>query len=281
MRYICLLFCALLSTNVFTAEKIQVFLFAGQSNMDGRGDGNRITAKEQEQIRAAQKQIQFFYNHGTNVFGAIDPSKNISRKFSLSKVFGPELFFGLKLTAAMPKKQFIFIKRAEGGTSLYGCWNPDWTEEKAGVMNEKDKPRLYADFVQYTKDVLSGYKSGTYEICGILWVQGEADSSNPVAAAEYGKNLINLIIRLRADLDAPDVPFLMMQVGSDQVKAAMTDAVNQLPAVYTLPMHRDPASADYYTTYGPPIGHYDYEGMKKIGMNLAEVYLHRTSEHGR
>ena len=34
-----------------------------------------------------------------------------------------------------PNDEFIFIKRSVGGTSLYGCWNPDWTYEKANQMN--------------------------------------------------------------------------------------------------------------------------------------------------
>ena len=49
-------------------------------------------------------------------------------------------------------------------------------------------------------------------IKGVLWHQGESDSS-PARSALYKERLVELIERFRHDLDSPDVPFVIGQLG--------------------------------------------------------------------
>jgi arylsulfatase A-like enzyme/beta-mannanase len=259
-------------------KKIKVFLLAGQSNMDGRGDGSKLTDQEKEMLEEAQKNIQFAYNW--NPVKPLDitiPTPYIKEKFKLEKVFGPELFFGLGLAESMPNEKILLIKRSIGGTSLYGCWNPNWTEEKATLMNEANSPKLYNDFVSYINEVLSDYEDDEYEFCGMLWVQGETDSNvnkfGPLPSDTYGQNLQNLIQEIRKDTKVDDLPFMMLQVGAGKVVEGMQEAAETMENVTLIQQSKDPDSPFYLPGYGPPTGHYNYEGMKKIGTWFKDVYL--------
>ena len=258
--------------------KLKVFLLAGQSNMDGRGDGSKLTAEDKGRLAIAQQHIQFAYNRQPVVpLDVTTPKPYTAKKFKLERTFGPELFFGLGVSERWPNERMLFIKRSIGGTSLYGCWNPEWTEEKARVMSEEKKPRLYADFVAYIKEVLADYPSDEIEFCGMLWVQGEADSGvskfGPKPADSYGQNLQRLIQGVRKEVDVPDLPFMIMQVGNGKVVESMQKAAETLKNVSFISQSKDPKSPAYLPGYGPPVGHYNYEGMKRIGAQFADVFI--------
>lgn len=260
--------------------KIKVFILAGQSNMDGRGDGSKLTKSDQALLEEASGQIDFAYNRQPVVpLGISIPKPGIATKFNLKKVFGPELFFGTGLAYAMPGQRFLFIKLSQGGTSLFGCWNPEWSVEKATMMGEAKAPRLYFELVDYIHDTLSAYDPHDYEICGMLWVQGEADSNTSregvgsIPAEAYGDNLQNLIRSIRRDTGVPDLPFMIMQVGGGAVVEGMQQAAKSLRNVSFIPQSIDPDHPHYLPGYGPPVGHYNYKGMKRIGELFASTYL--------
>ena len=265
-------------------KKIKVFLLAGQSNMDGRGDGSMLTMGDRARLGAVQNRVLFAYNNREIVPLAVTtPQLWIAKKFNLDLTFGPELFFGLNVAEAWPDSEILLIKRSQGGTSLYGCWNPDWSLEKATLMGEEEQPRLYNELVAYVHDVLSRYQEDEYEIVGMLWVQGEADSGvkkyGPLPAETYGDNLRNLIVALRGELDTPDLPFFMLQVGGGKVVEGMISTADSLENVFYIPQSRDPEAANYLPKYGPPIGHYTYEGMKRIGILFSEEFLSYATKH--
>ena len=52
-------------------------------------------------------------------------------------------------------------------------------------MGEEEAPKLYGVFADYVREVLSEYSPDEYEICAMLWVQGESDGKVPEAAAGY------------------------------------------------------------------------------------------------
>ena len=59
---------------------------------------------------------------------------------------------------------------------MYGAWNPNWSFEKAS-FKEQDKPKLYQDFANLVDAELAKLNPDSYEIVGMLWVQGETDSN--------------------------------------------------------------------------------------------------------
>jgi iduronate 2-sulfatase len=259
-------------------KKKKVFLFAGQSNMDGRANADFLTEEEKIRLNKAGKSIEYHVNlmPATPLQPCVAKPWH-QKRFKLKKHFGPELFFGISLAEEFPEEEFIFIKRALGGSSLYGCWNPEWKEDKARLMEEEDRPKLYQEFITYAKDILGNLDSSQYELAAVFWVQGETDSNTKkfgkIPAESYGSNLKKLITSTRKDLHAPDLPFILFQVGSGKVVEGMKQVSKEMKYLSLIEQSSDPDSPDFYPKNPPPIGHYTYEGMKKISDQFFKEYL--------
>lgn len=283
------------STIAQLQKKTKVFLLAGQSNMDGRGDSSKLSEAEMKLLANASQKIHFIYKGTVGEGNAIryngpldftNPWNFVKQKFRVEKCFGPELFFGVELVKNHPEHDYLFIKRSQGGTSLYGAWNPNWSVEKARFFNEQDKPKLYQDFIDLVDAELAKLQPDSYEIIGMLWVQGETDSntSNGSTAADtYQENLENLIHSVRGHYNVPDLPFLILGVGSKKVQNAMVQVSNKLTNVTFIERSQDVNKSNYTPIYthkwkGKPVGHYNYEGMKKIGQlfykSFSDNYIH-------
>lgn len=259
------------------SNKKKVFLFAGQSNMDGRGNGAELSEDDLERLARVSDRILFYYNHQpVTPLQLTTPGKFVQNKFNLTESFGPELFFGIELAEKYPNDEFIFIKRSVGGTSLYGCWNPDWSIEKASLVNEQDESQLYSDFIEYTKSILETFAPNEYKIEGMLWVQGEADSNikkgGEKPAESYGENLQNLINAVRLDLKVPEMPFMLFQVGRGKVVEGMKQTADNDDKVFMIPQSNDKKSGDFYEQNPPPIFHYTTKSMKRIGIEFFNLY---------
>ena len=272
-----------------STQKTKVFLLAGQSNMDGRGDASKLSETEIKLLANARKKINFVYRGTVGDGNAIqydgmldftNPWSFVKKKFRIEKCFGPELFFGIELVKNYPKHDYLFIKRSQGGTSLYGAWNPNWSFEKASFFNEQDKPKLYQDFIDLVDAEISKLHPDSYEIVGMLWVQGETDSNTSngsLAADTYHLNLENLINSVRGHYDVPDLPFLILGVGSKKVQNAMVQVSKKLTNVSFVERSKNINMSNYTSIYthkwkGKHVGHYNYEGMKKIGQLFFESY---------
>lgn len=271
-------------------EKIKIFILAGQSNMDGRGNAAQLTKDDLKGLAFAQKHIHFFYKGTVNnmkeaviIDGSLDvtePWQFVKNKFRLNKCFGPELFFGIELAKAYPNQRFLFIKRSQGGTSLYGAWNPEWSFNKAQRVKEENKRKLFEDLIATVDERLSELSPDSYEIAGMLWAQGESDSNirlSTLPSKTYGDNISKLINKIRKHYDVPKMPFLMLEVGSKKVIEGMREASNVLTNVTLVKRSNNKSAKNYTPIYshywkGKPAGHYNYEGMKKIGHLFFESY---------
>lgn len=88
-------------------EPLDVFVLAGQSNMDGRADPAGLPGElQQAQERAL-------------VYGG-----KARKPLTPGKQFGPDISFGKAMAAALGKPVGI-IKFAKGGTNLADDWSPD------------------------------------------------------------------------------------------------------------------------------------------------------------
>lgn len=257
-------------------RKLKVFLLAGQSNMEGKGDGGKLTSEDRIRLERASKHVRLADNRQPVVpLKVTMASVGNKKRFGVDFTFGPELFFGLGLSEAWPNDDILLIKRAVGATSLYGRWNPDWTLEKATKMGEAGAEPLFNDLLAYIREVLAGRAPGDYEFCGMLWVQGEADGNEAKVgsepAATYGQNLQNVITRIRRETGVADLPFVMVEVGSDKVVAGMNATAKLLPRVSVVPQSKDPASPNFFPKH--EVGHYNYEGQKRIGILAAQAFI--------
>lgn len=263
--------------------KTKVFLLAGQSNMDGRAKASGLSEIDKQRLKKAQKNVILYYNFNEGKpLDTTKVAKHTAKKFGADYLFGPELFFGIKMSEKYPNHKIILIKRSRGGMSLYGAWNPNWSLEKATLIKEQNQPKLYSEFVSYSKKVLANLPNDSYELCGMLWVQGESDSGKKGGLKpreEYQENLISLIKSVRKDFNHPKLPFLLFQVGFGKVVKAMQNVAKSDENVVLIPQVQGENSEFYFERNPPPIGHYVTSSMKKIGEYFFEFYQENFSEY--
>lgn len=204
--------------------KYDLYILAGQSNMNGHGRIEDLPAglqdiqrdvwiynpnrrDDQQPIEDIGRWEELRPGHGAG-FQA-DEKQNVH-----SNLFGPELSFAKYLKQNDPKKKIALFKYAKGGASIdpeagseWGCWDPEynlgnginqWTHFKHHLHRaEKIKP-----------DSIDRFKPA-----GILWHQGESDASHSVEIAErYLQNLKNVIGKIRKELNAPELPCIIGQI---------------------------------------------------------------------
>lgn len=189
-----------------TKEKFQLYLLIGQSNMAGRGV---IEAPD----KVPHPRVLMF-TKAQAWAPALDPlhfDKPIAG-------VGLGSTFGRVMVDADPSITVGLIPCAVGGTPL-GRW-------------EKDQD-LYKQAVVRTKAALA---DGTLR--GILWHQGEGDSGKQETAESYAKRLSQMVVDLRAELSAGEVPFVAGELGQFLVRErngvpsfwpTVNEQINQLP----------------------------------------------------
>lgn len=164
--------------------RMKVFLLIGQSNMAGRGEVD--AASEPNDPR-----VVMFTKDGSWAV-ARDPLH--FDKPTMVGV-GPGLSFGIEVAGALPGVTVGLVPAAFGGTSI-----EQWQKDSA------DPLQLYVTAVDRCRRAL---RSG--ELAGILWHQGEANRGTE--PAEYAKKMGKLFADLRADLNAPEVPIIVAELG--------------------------------------------------------------------
>ena len=270
-------------------NEVQIVLLAGQSNMAGAGNYDDLSITDKLRLEAVANRVKLSTNEKQAIPLTYYLSPSKSKKYKFEKFFGPELFIGIIVAEKNPEREFLLIKTALGGTSLHGVWSPDWTKEKAQIV-EMDKERqsvsLYADHIQLINQNLQGLKQEgkRYNIVGIAWMQGERDAGHAICAPVYGENLERLIQAYRDDLKNPELPFVFGQInstrgkfkaGPSMVRKAMTEVAQSTNACIMIPTSTDSKWSDYPKYVDNT--HYNTEGQKRLGTNMAKALQSLTN----
>ncbi|MGC6564336.1 MAG: sialate O-acetylesterase [Akkermansiaceae bacterium] len=253
-------------------EPVRVFIFAGQSNMEG-ADSKVDDIKRFPPfigLDQPQKNVLFSYSIGrenketSNGWTELKPVKNM---------VGPELSFARKVTTHI-NAPIAIIKCAAGGTHLGGDWNPDTPQ------GFKMYP-LALDLIRKSLAALDK-KGVPYRLEGFMWHQGENDMFNEEYLKNYGPNLANYLARWRKDLKAPDLKFYIGELCTKTIWG-----MDLRPRMYAISeeqksvTNKDP-QAEYIPTahIGVEIGggvglhyHYGTLGQLQHGENYADAYL--------
>lgn len=247
---------ALLSSAVFAQpaalppkEQFHLFLLVGQSNMAGRG-----VVTPGDQVAPARVLM-------LNKDGAWVPAKDPMHFDKPGAGVGLGRTFGIEVAAATPGVTIGLIPCAVGGSPV-AAWVP-------GYFYAATKSHPWDDAIRRAKLALS---AGTLK--GILWHQGEADA-NAQAAPLYEARLHDLVARLRAELQAPAVPFIAGQMGKF-AEAPWHEFQDQVDRI-----HRDLPAKVKGTAYVSAAGlnhkgdklHFDAQSYRVFGQRYAEAYL--------
>jgi hypothetical protein len=268
----------------------KVFLLAGQSNMSGVGGYtgfihdsppwsdppyNRADKPCPEPYRSPLSAVKFWnYGYGKKPAdfvndplvgdGWIDLQPGFGHR---ADQFGPELGFGHRLHQLFPKDDIYLIKSAYGGTNLAQQWNPN--PKTMGPRYKQFHERVYAALANLKK---AGRKP---KIVGMIWMQGEDDSTSLPMAKDYEKNLKNLIATVRAEFKAPEMKFVIGRI-TDMGKlwAATPDSIRlvrtaqeKVPAMVgnAAWFNTDDLQWAYY-------GHYGTKGQIELGIRFANQF---------
>jgi hypothetical protein len=229
---------------------MQLFLLVGQSNMAGRGT---VEAEDSTVVPRV-----FMLDARQQWVPAREPMH-----FDKPKVVGvgPGRAFGVDIASAWRESEIGLIPAAVGGSSIRS-WEP-------GAMDGPTKTHPYDDAIVRAKAALASGR-----LAGILWLQGETDS-NAQGPADYEQRLRAVIANMRRDLDAPDVPFLIGQMGRFAEKPwtvhrTRVDSIHQLVA-------RTTSRSAFVRTDGlkhrGDTTHYDTPSVREIGHRYAKSFL--------
>jgi hypothetical protein len=217
---------------------LQVFLLIGQSNMAGRGV---VEPRDQ----ATNPRI-FMLDKAGQWVPAKDPL-HFDKPAIAGVGLGSE--FARVLAERDPAAKIGLVPCAFGGTSL-DQWAPGG--------------KLYTDAVARTRIALQNGK-----LAGILWHQGEADSA-PEKVATYGERFATMIAALRQELQAPEVPVIIGELGHFLAAAAPFNAA--LPAVAARVPRCALVTAEALAHKGDKV-HFDSPGLRTFGQRYAAAYL--------
>ncbi len=221
---------ALVAPRSAFAEHYEVFILAGQSNMDGRGSASDLTGPLAKYAKPLDN-VTLVYGNGAHVLtdspqplapgfsvppGKKDALGDVDKK-PLSKKFGPEIGFAHAIAPAFANKKILLIKSTKGGTSLKKDWNP------------QGKQSLYVHMISLVDTTLKSLKAhgDTYTVHAFLWHQGESDAGLP--ADEYEKLFIAFAAQLRKDLANPDLPIVVGEVYDNGKRDGVLAALRHLP----------------------------------------------------
>lgn len=253
-----------------SADHYQIYLLGGQSNGNGRADAAQLAAP----LNTAQTDVLFYWHRtqaADNVGWLVENqwinlapgSGHGTGEPVFAKEFGPEVSFGRAMADAKPSENIAIIKYTHGGTTL----ETDWSATG---------PR-YATFVATVQAALSALTTAghTYDLRGMLWVQGETDSNTTTSSNSYQTNLTNLITRVRTDLNGGQpLPFVLSSLSNSQyanittvgsgpfkVRQAQETVAAASPTVGIV-------ITDGYSVR-PDVIHFDHTALVSMGQGLA------------
>lgn len=281
-----LIFVWALASLPLAAQPVDVYLLAGQSNMQGAGKLANAPASFLTPITNAR-----FWSG--DEFVTLEPGK--TQTGGRPGEFGPELGLARAIAEARPGRKIYVVKFARSGQPLHHGWNGNkWASadpapgrktfypgEDAGDPNTGVH---YRDMLEVFGAALSNLRDEgvDFRVAGFAWMQGEQDSKNVLSAEGYAQSLKRLHRRLREDLGVdrllfvfgqvlPHAPALERFTHRVQVRQSMANAdcrsghADAIPDVYMVSTDGLPLLEDTV--------HYDAEGQIRLGSAFGRALL--------
>ena len=291
------IFAVLLALSVFpsisAAQTIDVYILAGQSNMDGRGQVNDLSAAQlaslendtmisflnpgSERERAMPTSNPNDLDAGTNGFTALVPggfSVDGTSARVLTPSFGPELSFGASIAEATgSNNQIALIKVSRGGTNLRNNWRADTT-----VDDGPDEPigYLYRALLEEVTTRLADLEADGFTpiVRGFVWHQGESDSNQ---VSGYADRFVEFVEGVRAEFGA-DIPFVLGELSRTRDASPPFNA--NLPTVVARAPGLSFVSSEGLTTPADDTTHFDADGQIELGQRYAAAFPAVESDPG-
>jgi len=273
--YLCtLLFLFTPTASSADTTSIKTYILAGQSNGSGYGlaygdvrSGTLIPNQSLEDIGRGDLLVS---NSSAHIYrGARDTGlgswESLAPGFAIWNGirFGPELSLGYKLQAEL-NEPIAIIKYTPNGTSIHN----HWLDERYGLLIQTvDNAKASA-----------AEKGLSLDIQGVLWMQGESDSSGGLAPFAYEEGLTTLIAKVRDGLALPELRFHVAEIPDStawqerEVIWAAQSAIADADEHTSLVRSRDyPLFED--DSFGSKYIHFSTEGVVMLGEGFASSVL--------
>ena len=220
-----------------------VVLLGGQSNMEGYGNPDEVNGQSFNNISYYPPKLQ-----------------------DQSNFLGPELGISKELTKHFPEKDFILIKYAAGGSSLYD-WSPAYDKNKAEITGNPGHGNMYDSLLVKVSEITEGLN---IKIIALVWMQGERDAKFTEAAINYYNDFRMLIDSIRNDLNLPGLPIIYGEINPPKSRFPYCDVVRA---------SQEQINKDIINTYLidtsdleklPDTIHYSTNGQLKLGQRFGE-----------
>lgn len=207
-----------------------IWVLAGQSNMEGWGrlhsqpevDPRIRVLDMARQWRVAQHPLHVLADSpdAAHVPQSGQEREDMIAFLSMFQaagvVVGPGLSFGRRYVE-LTGVPVGLVATAHGGTSM-AQWSPD--------LRDQGGDSLYGS-------MLLSIKAAGSPVTGVLWYQGESDA-DPATADDYAAQLEKFISAVRRDLEQPELPFVMVQIGRLATDSTSADAAGLTAAWNTV-----------------------------------------------
>lgn len=222
------------STPGHGANKVKVFILAGQSNMVGHGEMEPIGTPGTLEFTCHRDPVTYahlkngsswtiredawiYYNRdGTLIKGGLTAGYGSS-----DSNIGPEFQFGHAMGQHFEQK-VLLIKSAWGGKSLQTDFRPPsagWNSDMPGKAG--DQGYYFTEILKHVLDATVNLHThfpdynpdDGFEIAGFAWHQGFNDYVSAPASAEYEVNMEKFIRDLRLAVGIPNLPFVIATTG--------------------------------------------------------------------
>jgi hypothetical protein len=224
------------------SKPVQVFILAGQSNMEGQavvdldgkdyneGQGTLAVLLRDPGKRSLVQHLQnadgtwtvrddvwcrYRRERGPLLVGPLTVGFSV---YGDRHHFGPEWQFGQVLGDYF-EQPVLLVKTAWGGKSLFKDFRPPSSGGEVG--------KYYMLMIEQVREALANLKtdfpshSGGYELAGFVWYHGWNDGVDPQnAVPQYEQNLVNLIRDVRKEFNAPELPVVIGELTGPWVEAS-------------------------------------------------------------
>lgn len=223
--------------------RLKLFLLIGQSNMSGRGI-------VEEQDKAPDARVWMLRKSGAWT-PAVDPLHQ-----DKSKIAGVGLgrTFAFAVADAEPGAAIGLVPGAVGGSPIER-WVPGGD--------------LYVAAIKQAK--LARQRG---EFAGILWHQGEANSTAAEKLDGYEAKLLLMIEGFRSELDEPELPIVVGQIGEFLAtkRPASVDFNRRIVAFAATQPNVASITSEGLTSIGDDV-HFDAKSQRELGRRYANAYL--------
>jgi hypothetical protein len=240
--------------SVIIDKTLDLYIFAGQSNMDGQASTTGVSTVDRTDTLFYLETASSSSSVIDETWGGLTLGTTSNQAVNL---FGPEIGFrdrAKQLPTHYPQPIAI-LKFTRGATDLARDWN---TTHSNNYMFDKFKEALDDGRNKLTS---TGH---SYNIKGLVWLQGEGDTLNSTDANNYQTNLTNFISAIRTHLVEPNLPVAICSIdraseatNSLTVRTAQQSVANSDINTYYVPTENYSRKADGV--------HLDTQGMLDTG----------------